>query len=123
MASNRTRVLGRTLKVTPTDSQGTTPGTPSAGDPTVCSLLTGVCLNGTATDGTAIIDRMGVYNLAVKGENESGNAAIAVGDIVYFDLEAHYLNSDATDGVRFGYALAAVASGATTTIPVALGPA
>lgn len=60
----------------------------------------------------------GVYDFPVKGETTT-NAAIAAGDILY--LDGNVLNKDNTNGVRYGYALAAVASGATTTIPVKIG--
>lgn len=60
----------------------------------------------------------GVADLPVKGETTT-NAAIAAGDILY--LDGSVVNKDSTNGVRFGYALGAVASGATTTIPVKIG--
>jgi hypothetical protein len=49
-----------------------------------------------------------------------GNVAVAVGHAICKD-GAEY-NRDVTNGKRIGFALGAVASGATTTIMVALAP-
>lgn len=59
-----------------------------------------------------------VFDLDVTGANDVGNAAIAAGDRVYVDGAA--INADATNGTFYGWALEAVASGATTTIRVLL---
>lgn len=59
-----------------------------------------------------------VFDLAVTGADATVNAAIAVGDRVYKDGTA--VNKDVTNGVFYGWALEAVASGATTTIRVLL---
>lgn len=58
-----------------------------------------------------------VVELSVKGET-TVNAAVAIGDKIYKDGSTY--NRDSTNGVLIGYALGAVSSGATTTIPVAL---
>lgn len=58
-----------------------------------------------------------VVNLSCVGADGSGNAAIAVGDGIYLDT---VYNADDANGTLFGYALGAVSSGATTTIPVLL---
>ncbi|MCK5312915.1 MAG: DUF2190 family protein [Desulfobacteraceae bacterium] len=60
----------------------------------------------------------GVFDLSVEGQGPSAAAAITIGDKVYADGAA--LNKDATNGKEYGIALGAVASGATTTIPVRL---
>lgn len=60
----------------------------------------------------------GVFDLSVTGENNSGNAAISVGDKIYYD--GGTLNVDAIGGTFFGHALEAVSSGATDTIKVRL---
>lgn len=60
-----------------------------------------------------------VYDLSVTGANDVGNTAIAAGDVIQFD--GGTLNVDATNGSAYGTALEAVASGATTTIRVAVG--
>ncbi len=54
-----------------------------------------------------------IENLTVKGQNAGGNAAVAVGDIVYRD--GADFNVDGTNGKKFGVALGAVTSGNTTT--------
>ncbi|MFI7691779.1 capsid cement protein [Nonomuraea sp. NPDC049655] len=98
------------------------PATPSSGDPVLVGQLPGVALTDENADGTTTVKFNGVYDFPVKGETTT-NAAIAVGDILYYDAAAtpHKLNKDNTNGVRFGYALEAVSSGATNTIRVKIG--
>lgn len=72
--------------------------------------------------GIATIQTDGVYKLAVTGKNTAdADTAVAVGAVVYWDDSAGQLNLDGTNGIRFGYALDAVASGATTVVRVKLG--
>lgn len=59
-----------------------------------------------------------VAELAVTGADGSGNAAVAIGNRLYKD--GTEINRDVTNGVLIGYALGAVTSGATATIPVLL---
>lgn len=98
------------------------PTTPNSGDPVLVGQIPGVALTDEQADGTTTIQTDGVFELSVKGETTT-NAAIAVGDILYYDAAAtpHKLNKDNTNGVRFGYALEALASGATSTIRVKVG--
>jgi len=71
--------------------------------------------------GKCSADTGGVYNLSVKGIDGGGNSAVAEGDIIYYVIgDTPKLSKKAT-GVRFGYALGAVTSGATATIPVKVG--
>ncbi len=118
MAANRVRGRGRYLSV------GVGSGLTS-GAPTSIGQIPGVCVidAGPSSAYIATIDTEGIYNLAVKGagDGDSVGTAVVIGDIVYWDATAGHLNVDATDGVRFGYALGAVDSGATTTIPVKIG--
>ena len=117
---------------TPTD-----PPAPSlkAGDPCVFGQLPAICYVNSATDpqtsgvGVTAVLR-GIFALEVVGKDHAGNAAIATGDVLYYvpssgespqPVTAAQLCKDATSGVRFGIALAPVASGATTKIPVRLG--
>lgn len=67
---------------------------------------------------TVAINPMWVYSYDVVGADGAGNAPIAIGDRVY--LDAAVVNADVTNGTFYGWALAAVASGATTNIPVLL---
>lgn len=62
-----------------------------------------------------------VIEIPVKGEGAGGNAAISVGDSIAIDTDGEF-NGDTTNGAEFGIALAAVASGATTTIRVLVLP-
>jgi predicted RecA/RadA family phage recombinase len=102
----------------------TNPVSPVSGDPVVVGQLPGVALTDKdAITGLTLIKTNGVHLFAVKGENPAGGAvAVAAGDIVYYDAAAAVkLNMDNTNGVRFGYALDAVSSGATATIRVKVG--
>lgn len=60
--------------------------------------------------------------VSVKGEDNAGNSAVAIGDKLYYDAAATptKINKDATNGVRYGTAVEAVSSGATSTVPVDL---
>lgn len=104
----------------------TAPATPTSGDPVLLGQIPGVALTDEAEGGNAAgqitLDTGGVYNLSVKGEGAAGNAAVAIGDIIYYEAgQTPPLNKDATNGVRFGYALGTVGSGLTATIPVKVG--
>jgi len=118
MAKNRELEDGKTVVLAPTAAPNTTV---QSGDPVMVGQLPGVALTkGTdtvANGGKCGVDLGGVYRLPVKGETTT-NAAVAAGDIVYYD--AGVLNKDNT-GVRYGYALDPVVSGATTTIRVKVG--
>lgn len=90
----------------------------SSGDPVVLNDLTGVALTDSDSDDMIQLATRDVFELEVKGEDNSGDAAISVGDKIYDDSGT--LNADSTDGTLFGKALEAVESGATTTIKVML---
>ena len=98
------------------------PATPASGDPVLCGQLPGVALTAEGSDGYPTVKLNGTAELLVKGETTT-NAAIAVGDILYYDSAAtpHKINKDSSNGVRFGYALEAVDSGASATILVKIG--
>lgn len=103
----------------------TDPATPAKGDPVVAGQQPGVALTSEATAGgligetTVALD--GQFELSVKGIDGGGNSAVAAGDILYYVAADTPKLSKKNTGVRFGYARGAVASGATTTIPVEIG--
>jgi predicted RecA/RadA family phage recombinase len=100
----------------------TAPTTPASGDPVLCGQIPGVALVDEDALGVTTVALDGVFDLSVKGENAGGNNAVAAGDILYYEAgQTPPLNKDATNGVRFGYALEAVSSGATATIAVRVG--
>lgn len=100
----------------------TAPAVPVSGDPVMCGQIPGVALEAEDLAGVTTVALDGVFRLSVKGENAAGNNAVAVGDILFYEAgQTPPVNKDSTNGIRFGYALAAVASGATTTIPVKIG--
>jgi len=113
MAKNRVQI-GKHLTMTHDNLAGAV-----SGEPVIVGGITGVALIDADTDNKCTFDTEGVYNLPVRGHNGSANAAVAVGAPVYFIVGQAYLNVKTTDTL-FGYALAAVTSGSTTTIPVLL---
>lgn len=116
MAKNRHFANGRKLALAATD-----PTTPASGDPVIVGQIPGVALTNERTAGDTSVDTEGVYDLSVKGIDGGGNSAVAVGDILFYVAADTPKLSKKNTGVRYGYALGAVVSGATTTIPVKLG--
>jgi predicted RecA/RadA family phage recombinase len=99
----------------------TDPATPASGDPVLFGNLPGVALTDERADGITTVKTNGVAELTVHGHNGTANTAIAAGDIVYYNAAATPKLNVNTAGKRFGYALAAVASGAQTKIQVKIG--
>jgi predicted RecA/RadA family phage recombinase len=102
MATNQKRLVARRLSLAATD-----PTTPASGDPVLVGQIPGVATvakgaGGNATANTSI-DTAGSYNLSVKGVDGGGNSAVAVGDIIYYALEAITSGSTATIEVKLGY--------------------
>ncbi|QKW15373.1 DUF2190 family protein [Verrucosispora sp. NA02020] len=98
------------------------PATPQSGDPVLFGQLPGVALTNEDSNGVTTCALDGTFDLSVKGEGAGGNAAITAGAKVYYEAgQTPPLNVDATNGVYFGIAMAAVSSGATATIPVRVG--
>lgn len=95
------------------------PAAATSGDPVVVGQIPGVALTdegeGGNASGNITVDTGGIYTLSVVGSE----AAVAVGDIVYYDGDE--INNDSSNGTRFGYALGAVGSGATVSIDVKIG--
>lgn len=93
-----------------------------SGDPGAVGKIPFVALTDEDSDGFATCQLDGVFDLAVTGSDGTPTAtAVSIGDIVYWDDTPGEINVDATNGVRFGYALGAVAGDATTTVPVQIG--
>lgn len=116
MAKNTVHSKGEQLQVACTD-----PATPVSGDPVRYGQRPGVCLVSESADGLATVKFNGVFNLSVKGIDQSGNSAVAEGDILYYvDGDTPKVSKKNT-GVRFGYAAGAVNSAATATIAVIIG--
>jgi hypothetical protein len=96
-------------------------GTVSGAPVIVGTSIPGVAQTDRDANGNASVDMDGVYNLSVKGINAGGNSAIAIGDILYHTVADTPPLSIKATGVRFGYALQTVTSGATATIQVKVG--
>lgn len=90
-----------------------------SGDAVMLGNIPGVALTDRRADGKAACDLGGVYKLAVEGKNKGGNKKIEPGDIVF--MKGGKLGVNNEEGVRYGYALAVVEAGATTTIEVLVG--
>lgn len=118
MATNIVFDPGNQLSVVCTD-----PTTPASGDPVRYGNLCGVALTdesdaGNATGYTSVHFGPFVADLSVKGVDDSGNSAVAVGDaIFYVDADTPKL-SKKQSGYFFGFALETVGSGSTDTILV-----
>lgn len=100
------------------------PATPASGDPVRFGEMTGVALTDEGEGGAGSTETVvdftpgNVYDLSVKGVDGSGNAAVAVGDKLYYtDADTPVLNKKTT-GRFFGFALEAISSGSTDTIKV-----
>lgn len=93
---------------------------PLSGDPVVYGKIPGVAVSDGDSGGKVVAYLEGIFNLAVT----AAAGAIAVGDIVYFDVaqatNAAALNNTNTN-VRFGYAMDAIGSGLSATIRVKVG--
>lgn len=117
MAGNRAYVEGRKLSVA-------VASTVKSGDPVLIGGMAGVALTDyRASDGEASVDFGGVYEVSVKGVNNAGNSAVALGDAIYFVVGDTPVLSKKASGVFFGYALETVASGAIEPTKVRLVPA
>jgi predicted RecA/RadA family phage recombinase len=116
MAKNIVYEAGDQIALAATD-----PTTPASGDPVIVGQLPGVALTAEGSDGLTTIKTNGVATLSVKGVDASANSAVAAGDILYYVTGDTPKLSKKNTGVRFGYALDAVASGATATIRVKIG--
>lgn len=112
MAKNRVHLTGKFLSLAATQ-----PATPASGDPVLVGQLPGVATTAERTDGTTSIQTDGVYNLSVGAVA----GAIAIGDLLYYVVAETPKVSRTATGVRFGYALGAITSGQTATIPVKVG--
>lgn len=117
--------MAKNVDVMWTDSYAlvaTDPTTPASGDPVVCGQIPGVALtNKDTNDNLTTTALNGSFRLSVKGIDGGGNSAVAAGDIIYYVSGDTPKLSKKNSGVRFGYALAAVSSGATATIAVKIG--
>lgn len=107
---------GRYLSVAATN-----PTTPLTGQPLRLGVLTGVAQIDEGTDvaneTTADFGQF-VADVSVKGINDSGNSAVAIGDLIYYvDADTPKLSKKAS-GYLFGIALETVGSGSTDTINV-----
>lgn len=104
------------------------PTTPQTGAPVRYGYLTGVALTDEGEGGniateTTVDFGQAVWDLSVKGVDDGGDSAVAVGDaIFYVDADTPNL-SKKVSGYFFGIALETVTGGATSTINVLHMPA
>lgn len=116
MATNEKRVQGRYLNLVASN-----PANPASGALCRYGTMIGIAIV-TGAGGLAFPIDFGpaVYTVSVKGQNASGNTPVAAGDVLYYTDGQAFLDKTVT-GYAAGTALAAVTSGATTSIDVALG--
>jgi hypothetical protein len=104
------------------------PAAPVTGDPVRYGYLTGVALTdkgegGNAATETTVDFGQAIWDLSVKGVDDDGDSAVAVGNaIFYVDADTPKL-SKKVSGYFFGIAMEAVGSGLTATIQVLHMPA
>lgn len=90
----------------------------SSGDPVINGTMTGVSITDSDDSNKIVVDTEGVYDLSVKGINDAGNSAVAVGDQIFYVAGDTPVLSKKASGVFFGYALESVLTSATDTINV-----
>lgn len=123
MSTNIVKEPGWRLSVACSD-----PTTPSAGDPVRYGELIGIAETDESAGGndsgeTSVYFGPCVADLSVKGVDDSGNSAVAVGDsLFYVDADTPKISKKAS-GYFVGYALEAIGSGSTDTINVIKPPA
>jgi len=92
------------------------------GDPVLVGDIVGVALKSGVTANTELIsiDTEGIWQLSVVAEDEDGDVAVAVGDVIYINKSDAILSKIANKNThqRFGYALYPINSGVTDVIPV-----
>ena len=113
MAKNRVYADGRFLYLE-------VPSGTESGDPVVVGDIPGVALIDRDDDDKATIDTSGVYKLEVEAKDDDGDAAISVGDKLYYDATDDEITKDDSDKL-FGYALEAVDGGEKEEILVKVG--
>lgn len=97
-----------------------TPAAALSGDPVMCGQIPGVAMSDADALNACVMQRDGIFTLSVN----ANNGAVALGDILYWHTGtpgAMALTNTSSGGTRFGYALAAVTSAATTAIAVQVG--
>jgi len=120
MAKNRKIAdsnITRQLNVSAVNGSGTSDVVKS-GDPGAVGNIPFVAITDEGSDGIATVQLDGAFEVSVFGHDGTANAAIAVGDLIVWDNTGGTLEKTpgSAGSVRWGYALAAVTSGATTTI-------
>jgi len=100
---------------------GAVPASVVSGDPTLYgSILPVVAITDRDTAGLATVRSRGVFDLSVKGADDAGNSAVAVGDRIYWTTGDTPKLNKKISGALFGIAEEVVTSGATATIRVRL---
>lgn len=94
----------------------------SSGDPIMVGKIKGVLATDVTSGGTGQIKTSGVFDLSVKGVNDSGNIAVSIGDEIYYTSSDTPVLNKKTSGKFFGIALEGILSGATDTIKVQVCP-
>lgn len=96
------------------------PASPVSGDPVRAGDRIGVALTDEDENGLTSVDfRPKVWELSVKGVNDSGNSAVALFDKLYYVDGDTPKISKKSSGYLVGYALETVGSGSTAAIKVA----
>lgn len=92
----------------------------TSGDPFLVGSILAVAQDDALISASVVGVTEGVFALSVKGVNDDGNSAVAIGDKLYFDDNNTPKITKKSAGRYFGKALATVGSGSTATINVDL---
>lgn len=115
MAINRKKGAGIVLQYTNAGAAIASGDLVALGDNGLVGLALEDIANGAA--GSVMVPGAFSCSFPVKGHNGTANAAAAIYDAVYFTAGEAFLDLD-TNALKTGYTLAAVTSGATTTVEV-----
>lgn len=90
-----------------------------SGEPMAIGTMTGFCLEDIANAAVGSVQLKGIFDYPVKGHDGTSNAAVGIGDKVYYTAGDAFFDVDSA-AVPAGIALEAVSSGSTTTVEVLL---
>ena len=122
MADNQSYPTGRYLEVA-------VPSGTVAGDPVNKGNLSGIALYDRDSNGNAVIDRAGVYNIEVTAKDTANSAwgsDVTVGTELYIDdgsgsLDPGTVTPDETNGTFLGRAYGTVTNDSASKIDVQIG--
>ena len=99
----------------------TDPAIPTVGGACVVGGVPGVCVESEDANGEAVVRLRGIFRLPVEATDAGTDDAVVAGDKIYYlGTRDVVLGKTSASATQFGYALEAVAGGATGKIKVLL---